>query len=117
MSNPTQTMYELYFQLLLNSGLFEEDAKVVMQRAQDSEVLQAMKGRWQDKASDYPTAMLPIVLMGVSAETVKWMDEECPQHWARPMFDLKERRKLEGKVDELEKASSGDRQAETQAPR
>lgn len=45
-----------------------------------------MAGRMNDQVTGYPPALMPVCWMSLSHYTVEWIDQNCPQHWARPMF-------------------------------
>ena len=45
-----------------------------------------MEGRWNDRASDYPPIMLNVLMVGVNAAALRWIDDNMPRHWARPLF-------------------------------
>lgn len=72
--------------MLGEHGLFETQAQEVLTSYTESELGDAMKGRLDDEVSDYPESVLTVTWLGVKSTTTKWMDANCPEHWARPMF-------------------------------
>ena len=78
--------YDFCIGELVNRGMFENQAKEVMQRVMTKEN-DTMAGRWQDKVSDYPPALKGVIWMGVEHETLEYIKENCPEAWFRPVFD------------------------------
>lgn len=71
---------------LCNKGLFEEQAKKIMESYEQSPMGQPMKGRMDDDEEGYPPVVLATTWAGVKHTALQWIDENAPQHWARPMF-------------------------------
>lgn len=71
---------------LHDRGLFETEAKGVIKLYEDSPLGEAMKGRMDDDESDYPPQIFIGTWMGVCKIAVQWIDENKPEHWARPLF-------------------------------
>jgi hypothetical protein len=70
---------------LYDSGLFENQADAVLANLvarKDN----SMSGRWNDRVSAYPPAMLGVLWVSAKAEALKWIDSTMPLHWARPLF-------------------------------
>jgi hypothetical protein len=80
------TIREKLLQMLFENGLFENQAQEVLTQYSESEIGEAMKDRLDDLVSDYPEPVLAVTWLGVKSTTTKWMDANCPEHWARPMF-------------------------------
>lgn len=82
------SFYTILRTQLYDNGLFEKQADDVLERviANDADTSETMKGRWNDRASDYPPIMTAVLWMSVKDEALKWIDEKMPKHWARPMF-------------------------------
>ena len=69
---------------LESNGLWPDQAEAVVA------ALQAAPGSgglsFQDPAEHYPPTMLAVLKLNARAEAVKWIDENMPRHFARPMF-------------------------------
>ena len=39
-----------------------------------------------DNADGYPTTMMAVLIVGINTEAVRWIDENLPKAWYRPMF-------------------------------
>ena len=77
---------EKLLQELVNNGLFDSEAAAVIARYEESEMGAPIKGRLDDDASGYPESVYITTWIGVKHTALEWIDETCPQHWARPMF-------------------------------
>lgn len=71
---------------LVDNGLFESDAVTVIARYEESEIGAPMKGRLDDDVSGYPESVFISTWIGVKHAALTWIDETCPQHWARALF-------------------------------
>ena len=80
------TVREKFLKLLHDHGLFEDEAKGVLELYENSPLGEPMKGRMNDKVDNYPQPLIVATWMGVSASAVEWIDKNKPLHWARPMF-------------------------------
>jgi len=83
---------------LYDHGLFEEQADAILARVMEKS--EPMAGRWNDPVDAYPPFMINVLWMGVKPEAVRWIDENMPLHWARPMFTGELDKKPEPKVEE-----------------
>jgi hypothetical protein len=80
-----RTFRQAMLKRLVQCGLFPDKAGEVIAAhiaADDG----AMEDRWDDALSGYPDSMLAVVFVGLNATAVKWIDENMPNHFARPMF-------------------------------
>jgi hypothetical protein len=82
----TETVAQWVLHQLEERGMFENDAARVLAKLKDDPTCAAMRGRWDHPISDYPAPLLATVLVAAKAEGLKWIDENCPRHWARPLF-------------------------------
>jgi hypothetical protein len=89
---------------LHNKGMFENQVEDVVKLVIEDESMKEMKGRWNDTQEDYGSApMIKIIILSARPIALKYIDDNCPQAWFRPMFlSLKEQQKLmsmDGKID------------------
>lgn len=75
---------------ICDRGLFEKDAKVVMDAVIAKPEMKEMEGRWNDIQDAHPKVLYATLLISVYREVIAWMDRERPNHFARPMFQLVE---------------------------
>ena len=81
------TFEKLAYDHLFNNGMFENDAKKVIELAKKDEVLgDAMKGRWSDDTEGYPPFMKNVFIVSLNSVAVKYIDENMPKAWFRPVF-------------------------------
>lgn len=73
--------------MMIDNGLFEEDAESVISRVMEADDQKLMAVRWLDNKDDYPSFLGDVIYKMVHREVLSWMDEFYPKHWARPMFE------------------------------
>ena len=69
---------------LERNGMSNSQATEVMRIA--SEEMDEMRNRWTDGTSEYPDIMKPSVRMNIDSYAVRWIDENLPLAWYRPIF-------------------------------
>lgn len=79
------SFYAHFMKELTVKGMFDDQAKAVMDRV--IKVNKSMEGRWDNDISSYPRSVLVVISLSVSDEAVKYIKEECPEAWFRPMFE------------------------------
>ena len=72
-------------------GLFESQADAILQMVYD-EGDNELKTRWNDNAEDYNSIVIDVLWIAVCRNTVKFIDENCPKHWARNFFVIQEQK-------------------------
>ena len=82
------TFEKLAHDHLFNNGMFESDVNKVIELSKKDEVLSdAMEGRWNDEVEGYPPFMVSIFLTSLNSVAVKYIDENIPKAWFRPVFE------------------------------
>jgi hypothetical protein len=76
---------------MVNNGMWPDQAEKVFQEIKNDEANESMKGRWDDPQWQYPESMTAIVIMITNSAAVKWIDENLPKAWFRPMFTGEEK--------------------------
>lgn len=71
---------------LYQNGMFEDQAKAVVEIAKAAPENEPMKGRWQDDIEGYPPTMLQVLALSLDSAAVEWIDANLPHAWFRPMF-------------------------------
>ena len=66
-------------EMLIERGMFEQQATEVMQRVKTDKASEAMKGRWNDDVSGYPEQLLHVAWYDVKQHALAWIDENAPQ--------------------------------------
>jgi hypothetical protein len=82
----SQTIRAALEGMLDERAVFAADIKAILDGWLQTEPGKIMAGRMNDKVSDYPASVLIVCWISVSQHTVEWIDQNCPNHWARPMF-------------------------------
>ena len=81
------TVEEKLKSMLVERGLFEDQADHIMVRVQMDEANESMIGRWVEPADAYPETLYLVLWIAVKDAALVWIDEFCPQAWFRPMFE------------------------------
>lgn len=69
---------------LIENGIWPHDAPKIIQMIMDDN--EAMKGRWHEDISGYPLMIMITLWMTAKRVALKFIDENQPQAWYRPMF-------------------------------
>lgn len=72
-------------ELLVSHGMFEDDARTVLQELEKGN--DSMRGRWDEDTAAYPQPLLATLWYSAKVEALKWIDANCPNAWYRSMFD------------------------------
>ena len=80
------TIEEKLVEMLIENGMFDTQAKEVMELIKSDEANETMQGRWRDAPGDYPEVMLAVLWLSTRIKALEWIDENVPQAWYRPMF-------------------------------
>jgi hypothetical protein len=80
------TIREMMKKELIDSGMLCDDAEKVLQIAASSDAMKSMADRWNDSTEGYPPHLLPSVCMNLKEIALKWIDDNCPLAWYRPLF-------------------------------
>lgn len=82
-----QTISGWMFAYLFERGMFEDDAKQVVENVMNDEANEAMQGRWNDEIHGYPEVIKRMMALSLRNATIDWIDANCPKAWYRPMFE------------------------------
>ena len=80
-----KTIRDFILKHMVINGMFADQATVVLSRYSTGDGW-GMDGRWDDAIDGYPETLLAVLLVGINAEAVKWIDENLPKAWFRSMF-------------------------------
>lgn len=82
------TTKEKLVNMLVNMGMFESQAKTVIELAIPvlNESTDGYKITWNRPSEEYPKEMYAIWLFQIKPVALKWIDENCPKAWYRSMF-------------------------------
>ncbi len=69
---------------LEDRGLFGAQTAAVVARVKSMPAFSTL--HWSDDASGYPAQMLAAIKLNGNLCAIQWMDEECPGHFARSLF-------------------------------
>ena len=90
------TIKEYLSKALEDRGMFPHQAVEVV--AGVVEATTEMAGRWDDDTEGYPPQMLAVLWYSVDRAALKWIDENLPKAWFRPMFVKEPQLSKEGKA-------------------
>lgn len=80
------TIKEKMSAMLVDSGLWPNEATAVLDALAVDPEQQAMAHRWNDDAEGYPPQLHTALWMTVSRAAVAWIDANKPMHFARMML-------------------------------
>lgn len=77
---------------MTSRGMFESQAIEVIDTyiTSNEDDNNPMMDRWDEDVAGYPEVMSNILWMGVKEYAAKWISENAPQAWFRPMFQFSE---------------------------
>ncbi len=71
---------------LYENGMFEKDAKTVVDYAKAHPVFEAMQSRWNDSITGYPEPMKAVNIIALRKVAHEWIEKNQPQAWYKEMF-------------------------------
>lgn len=82
------TTVEQLENMLINRGMFESQAKEVMKIAisELNKLTEDYKITFDRPANEYPEAIYTILFLAIKPIALKWIEENIPQAWFKPMF-------------------------------
>jgi len=80
------TFREWAVQYIYERGVFEADAKTIVEACIADEANKAMD-RWDDDIEGYPVSMRAVLVLALNRATVTWIEANKPLAWFKPMFD------------------------------
>lgn len=82
------TVKEKLIDMLVNSGMSEIQAEDVLELAKPTleKAGQGYKLTFDRPASEYPSALYPLLFGVIKPVALKWIDDNKPQAWFREMF-------------------------------
>ena len=78
---------EKFEAMLVENGMFPEQAKAVMQEVVTDEASAPMSGRWTDDVDGYPPELFAVIWFSVKEHALAWIDANLPKAWFRSMFE------------------------------
>jgi hypothetical protein len=82
------TTREKLEEMLVHNGMFDTQAKKVMDIAipELNNILDDYTITFDRPASEYPNAIYTILFLYIKPIALKWIEENCPLAWYKPMF-------------------------------
>lgn len=77
---------EAMVKAMTSRGMFPSQAEEVIEKYIVSDEANTMMDRWHEDIGGYPEALQNVLWMGVKDYAAKWLEENLPQAWFRPMF-------------------------------
>lgn len=92
---------------LTDHGMFDSQARLVMEMVKDHELFKEMRGRLNEETTDYPTAIKSMCFMYLRVVALEYIDKNCPAAWFRPVFlPEEEQRKVIPEAFQKERSTS-----------
>lgn len=73
--------------MLVENGLFPDVATTIINLYIKEKQNEVLIKTWDDYISGYPPMLVSVIWLGVKSFTAKWLGENQPENWCRPMFD------------------------------
>lgn len=82
------TVREKLQNMLVNKGMFESQANEVMNIAEPelNKLVNDYKITFDRPADEYPSEIYTILFMALRPIALKWIEENIPMAWYKPMF-------------------------------
>lgn len=80
-----KTVRQVMKDMLVNNGMFEEQADEVMKVAERD--IDSMNENWGKEADSYPKVIITLTQSHVKRITLKWINENAPEAWFKPLFE------------------------------
>jgi hypothetical protein len=82
------TVREKLQSMLVNKGMFESQAKEVMDIAEPelNKLDNDYKITFHSPADEYPSVIYTILFMAIRPIALNWIEENIPMAWYKPMF-------------------------------
>lgn len=81
------TLKEKLTAMLVERGLFPDQAKQIMESIITDPDNKSMSDRWSHDIEEYPEPMLKVLWLVTSTHTLNWIDENLPLASFRPLFE------------------------------
>jgi hypothetical protein len=82
------TTREKLEQMLVSNGMFESQAKEVMEISipELNNLVEDYQITFDRPASEYPNVIYNILFLAIKPIALKWIEEKMPMAWYKPMF-------------------------------
>jgi hypothetical protein len=80
------TIREHIHQRLVNCGLWQDEATLVIAQLELATTPEMPEWRWNDHTEGYSPQLLAALWAAASVQALEWIDRNAPKHFARPMF-------------------------------
>lgn len=67
---------------LVNHGLWPKEAANVVAELEADKASEPMWHRWDEDSSNYPPALLSVLLISAKSKAVEWLEKNAPKHFA-----------------------------------
>ena len=72
--------------MLMEHGLWPQEARAVIEELKAAWEAEAMKGHWEDDAEQYPAPLFTVLWVRARRHALGWIDANKPGHFARGAF-------------------------------
>jgi len=81
MTQCKMTIRDKLLEELVSHGLWEDETNAILDTLEND--TPSMTGRWHEDVNNYPPQMFAVLLISAKAAAVKYIDANCPNHFAR----------------------------------
>jgi hypothetical protein len=86
MTKMALTLKEWAMKELTERGLSDSQAEAVIEQYAKGDAGKEMERRWDDCTDGYEEQTLHVLCACLTGEALYWIEDNCPKHWAKPMF-------------------------------
>ena len=76
-------------EMLVNYGMWPDQADEVIAQAKEDKMFEALKGRWNDPVDEYSPEVLTASWISIKSIALEYIVNNDPKAWFRPMFEEK----------------------------
>jgi len=74
-------------QYCVERGMFEHEAKTVVDLVINDPENNILKGRWHESTDGYDSTVLNGLALSINRHALRWIDESAPRAWYKSMFE------------------------------
>lgn len=85
------TVNQKLTQMMIERGLWKHEAKDVINSIKNDPSMDTISSILERDWTGYPPQLHSVVWLSTQKIVLAYIDKNCPEHWARPMFLMEEK--------------------------